>query len=128
MSIVNLENLSHDELKKRLVSQINLDDWADECAKCGYPKLLHKELHRASACQQEQEVPNILIKNWAEYRKRVKPLLRELKEAKRKDAEQGVLLEGLTKLIDSNKESMTTLVTFLKDSFKKESPTVVGVT
>ena len=68
-----------------------------------------------------------MIKNWAEYRKRVKPLLKELKEANSKDAEQGVLLEGLTKLIDSNKESMTTLVTFLKDSFKKENPTVVGV-
>ena len=63
MSIVNPENLSHDELKKRLVSQINLDDWADECAKCGYLKLLHKELHRASACTKEQEAPNILIKN-----------------------------------------------------------------
>ena len=89
---------------------------------------MHKELHRASACQQEQEAPNILIKNWAEYRKRIKPILSELKEAKCKDVEQGVLLEGLTKLIDSNKESMTTLVTSLKDSFKKETPTDAGVT
>ena len=82
MSIVNLENLSHDKLKKRLVSQINLNDWADECAKCGYPKLLHKELHRASACTQEQEVPNILIKNWAEYRKRIKPFLKRVERSK----------------------------------------------
>ena len=82
MFIVNLKNLLNDNLKKRLVSQINLDDWADDCAKCGYPRLLHKELHRASACTQEQEVPNILNKNWAEYRKRIKPLLRELKEEK----------------------------------------------
>ena len=89
MSIVILENLSYDKLKKRLVSQINLDDWADECVKCGYPKLLHKELHNACACTKEQEVSNILIKNWAEYRKRIKPLLKELKEAKRKDIEQG---------------------------------------
>ena len=59
---------------------------------------------------------------------RIKPLLKELKEAKRKDVEQGVLLEGLTKLIDSNKESMTTLVTSLNDSFKKEIPTAAGFT
>ena len=103
MSIVNLKNFFYDELKKRLVSQINLDDWADECTKCGYPRLLHTELHRASAYTQEQEVPNILNKNWAEYRKRIKILLRELNEAKHKDVEQGVLLEGLTKLIDSKK-------------------------
>ena len=57
MSIVNLENLSYDELKKRLVSQINLDDWADKCAKCGYPKILHKELHRASACNKNKKIP-----------------------------------------------------------------------
>ena len=34
----------------------------------------------------------------------------------------------MTKLIDSNKESMTTLVTSLKDSFKRETPTAAGVT
>ena len=89
---------------------------------------MHKELHRASACTQEQEVPNILIKNWAEYRKRIKPLLREFNKAKRKNVEQGVLLEGLTKLIDSNKESMPTLVTCHKDSFEKETPTATNET
>ena len=45
MSIVNLENLLNDELKKRLASQINIEDWPDECSKCGYPRVLHKELH-----------------------------------------------------------------------------------
>ena len=90
-----------------MTGQMSMQMWLSEA--------LHKELHRPSACQQEQEVPNILIKNWAEYRKIIKPRVRELKEAKRKDVEQGVLLEGLTNLIDSNKESMTTLVTSLKD-------------
>ena len=62
-----------------------------------------------------------MIKNWAEYRKRIKPVLKELKEAMLKEVEQGVLLEGLTKLIDSNKESMTTLVTSLKVPTRSKS-------
>ena len=80
MSVVNLENISNDELKKRLASQVNLDDWGDECSKCGYPRVLHKELHREAACTKEQELPNILKENWKEYRKRVKPILKSLKE------------------------------------------------
>ena len=51
-----------------------------------------------------------------------------MKEAKHKDYKQGFLLEGLEKLINSNKENMMTLVTFLKDSFKKETPAVAAVT
>ena len=77
MSIVNLENLSNDELKKRLVSQINIKD---EFSKCGYPRVLHKELHQEAACTKEQELPNILKENWKEYRKRVKPILKNLRD------------------------------------------------
>ena len=51
-----------------------------------------------------------------------------LKEEFKKDLEQGVLSEGLTKLINSNTENMnkqtenmTSLVTSIKDSFKKET-------
>ena len=65
-------------------------------------------------------MPNILRENWKEYRKRVKPILQKLKEEFRKEVEQGILLDGLTKLINSNTENMTTLVTLFKDSFKKD--------
>ena len=106
---MNLNDLTNKELKKRLASQINL---------------LHNDLHRAYAGNQDQEVP----KNWTGYKKRIKPLFRDLKEAKHKDYKQGFLLEGLEKLINSNKENMMTLVTFLKDSFKKETPAVAAVT
>ena len=80
MSVVNLENISNDELKKKLASLTNLEDWADDCSKCGYPRVLNKELHRESSCIKEQELPNILKENWKEYRKRVKPILKNLKE------------------------------------------------
>ena len=45
--------------------------------------------------------------------------MQKLKEEFRKEVEQGILLDGLTKLINSNTENMTTLVTLYKDSFKK---------
>ena len=58
--------------------------------------------------------------------------MKNLKEEFRKSIEEGVLLDGLTKLINSNTknmtkqlnsdtENMTSLVTSLKDSFKKET-------
>ena len=64
-NIVTLDNLSNDDLKKRLASQIALEDWTDECSKCGYPKLLHKDgvLHRDATCTWGQKVPNILREN-----------------------------------------------------------------
>ena len=60
--IVPLDNLTNDDLKKRLASQITLEDWTDECSKCGYPKLLHKDgvLRRDATFTWEMEVPNIL--------------------------------------------------------------------
>ena len=104
---------------------------------CGYSKVLHKELHRKAACTQEQELPNILNKNWTEYKKRVKPIIKTLKETFCKEQEQGVLLDGLERLITriscqnvSNMytENMMTLVTSLKDFFKKdESSTAAPV-
>ena len=100
----------NDELKKILASQVDIEDWTDECGKCGYPRLLYKELHQEAACTKEQELPNILKENWKEYRKRVKPILKILKEEFKKDIEQGILLDGLTKLINSNIDNMTKLI------------------
>ena len=70
MSVVNLQNIWNDELKKRLASLTSLEDWVDECSKCGYPRVLYKELYQEAACTKEQELPNILKETWKEYRKR----------------------------------------------------------
>ena len=110
--IVTLDNLMNDDLKKRLASQIALEDWTDECSKCGYPKLLHKDgvlHHHHATCTRGQEVPNILRENWKEFHKRVKPILKMMKEETKKEIEQGVLLQGLEKLIASNTESIKSL-------------------
>ena len=99
MTFVNLENMKNDKLKNRLAFLINLEDWANECGKYRYPKLLHKELLREAVFTREQELPNILQENWKEYKKRVKPILKNQKEVFCKEAEQGVLLDGLERLI-----------------------------
>ena len=78
----------------------------------------------------EQELPNILQENWKEYKKRVKHILKNLREVFCKEAEQGVLLDGIERLImkisgqnveNMNKytENMTTLVSSLKESIVK---------
>ena len=109
--IVFLDNPTNDNLKKSLASQIALEDWTDECSKCGYPRLLHKDyvLHCDAACTRGQEVPNILRENWKEFHKRVKPILKMMKEETKKEMEQGVLLQGLRELIDSNTENIKSL-------------------
>ena len=85
MSAVQLKNLSNEDLRKHLTEQINIEDWTDKCSKCGYPKLIHKELHRDATCTRDQEVPNVLNKNWEEYTRRIKPILKALKEDFKKD-------------------------------------------
>jgi len=51
---MKMENMDNEDLRKRLISLINIDDWTDECMKCGYPKTLHKELHRSVACSEDK--------------------------------------------------------------------------
>ena len=109
--VTPIDTLSNDNLKQRLASQIALEDWTDECSKCGYPKLLHKDhvLHRDTTCTRGTEVPNILKENWKAYTQRVKPILRMIRKEAMKEKEQGVFLQGLEKLIASNTENIKPL-------------------
>ena len=79
----------------------------DECSKCGYSRLLHKDyvLHRDETYTWGMEVPNI----WKAYTQRVKPILKMMKEEMKKEMEQGVLLQGLERLIASNTENIKSL-------------------
>ena len=122
-NIVTLDNLSNDNLKKRLASQIALEDWTDKCIKCRYPKLLYKNhvLHRDATCTQGMEVPNILRENWKAYSQRVKPILKIMKEDQRKEMEQGVLLQGLKELVTTITEGNKALLNVKK---RKHSPSV----
>ena len=93
MSVVNLESLSNDNLKKLVGSLVSLEDWSDECGTCGRPSLLHKD---GPCTRREREPPDVINKIWSELRRRIKPILATLKEDFRKEAEQSVLLDGIT--------------------------------
>ena len=66
MSLVELDYLDNEDLRRRLVSLISIDDWPDKCLKCGYPKVLHKELHRSTSCTIERALDEELYKIWSE--------------------------------------------------------------
>ena len=92
MSVIDLESLSNDDLRKRVASLVSLEDWADECGICGRPSLLHRD---GPCTRKEREPPDVVIRIWSEFKKRVKPILATLKTDFRREAEQGVLLDGL---------------------------------
>ena len=119
-NIVPLDNLSNDNLKKRLASQSALEDWMDECSKCGYPRLLHKGyvLHRDATCTWGMEVPNILRENWKAYTQRVEPILKIMQEESKKEIEQGAFLKGLEKLVASNSEMIASNAENMKSFFQ----------
>lgn len=108
-NLIELKNLTKDNLKKHLASQVALEDWTDECGKCGYLKLLQKDyvLHHDTACAQEREVLNILRENWREYNTRMKSILKPMKADFKKELKQGVLLQGLRDVINSKTESIS---------------------
>ena len=119
-NIVQLENLSNENLRKWLASQIALVDWMDECSKCGYPRLLHKDyvLHRDATCTRGMEVSNILRESWKAYIQRVKPILKIMQEESKKEIEQGAFLKGLEKLVASNSEMIASNDENMKSFFQ----------
>ena len=92
MSVINLDTLSNDNLKKLIGSLTSLDNVYDECGACGHPTLLHKD---GLCMRTERESPDTVNNIWSELRKRMKPILAKLKDIYSKEAEQNVLLDGL---------------------------------
>merc|ERR1711873_248982 len=116
MSLLDFKLMLNEDLTKRLTEHMNVEDWTDSCNKCEYPKLIHKNLHRDATCTEKQETPEALIKYWDEYKKRIKPVLKTLKEEIKKDLQEGILLKSLkdlteanTKAIDTNKSKLLTM-------------------
>ena len=89
ISVKDLDTMSNDVLKRNVASLIYLEDWADECGACGHPSLLHKD---GPCTRTEREPPDIVMKIWSEFKRRVRPILVTLKADYRKEAEQSVFL------------------------------------
>ena len=75
-SVVDLDTMSNDDLRKRIASFISLEDWADECGIWGRPSLLHRD---GPCTRQEHEPPEVVMRIWSDFKKRVEPILATLK-------------------------------------------------
>ena len=69
----------------------------------------------------EPESLDVLSKHCNEFTKRIKPILRILKEDYWKEAQEGILLKGLKELLDSNTKNMDSNMAKLVKSLKKDT-------
>ena len=84
-------------------------------------KLIQKNVYRDATGTREPQALDVLSKHWEEYTKRIKPILRILKEEYKKDVQEGILLKGLRDLIDSNTKNMDANMTKLMNNLRKET-------
>ena len=115
-SIIELEKLSDDNLKKKVLGLISVEDWNDDCSQCGRPSLLHKP---GPCTQSEKEDDAVILKIWKDLRSRMKNIILAMKAEINKDKEDNILLEGLKRLAEEQSLTMTKLVDSLKTKESK---------
>ena len=77
-------------------------------------------MHRDATSTGEKEKQDVLNKNWEGYTKRIRPILKVIKEDYKKEIQEGILLKGLKDLIESNTKTMTSLNTTNMTTFMNE--------
>ena len=82
MSIYNIAKLSNKDLKKLASEYISLDYVYDKCEECGRPVILHQE----DECTRDvDESLQVIAKNWIDFKKRLKPILKDIKEERERE-------------------------------------------
>ena len=94
MSVIDLDSFSNDDLKKKLASLFNLDNWTDKCGQCGRPSLLHRD---DPCTRKEKEQPETVKKIWIDFGRWTKLILTVLKSESKKETEDSKLLEDSRK-------------------------------
>ena len=75
---------------------VSLDNVYDEGEECGRPTLLHKE----DECKRDVDKGlEVVTWNWRDLRRRLKPILKEIKEERMKESEQNVYLDGIERIV-----------------------------
>ena len=101
-TIYDIVQLSHKDLKKLVIEYVSLEDIYDECDKCGRPIISHQEPD-AEYTREVYEGPDVINKNWSLLKKRLKPILKEIKEEMLKEKEQNVYLDGIERIVNTLK-------------------------
>ena len=83
LTIRNIVQLSNKDLKKLVSEYISLEDIYDECDKCGRPINLHQEPD-AECTRDVDEGRDVIKENWSLLKKRLKKILKEIKEERSK--------------------------------------------
>ena len=98
MFIYNIAKLFNKDLKKLASEYISLDDVYDECEECGRPVILHQQ----EECTRDvEEGLEVIAKNWRDLKKRLKPILKEIKLEREKEREQNVYLDGIERIVNT---------------------------
>ena len=101
-TIYNIVQLSNKDLKKLVSEYILLEDIYEQCDKCGRPILLHQQPDEE--CTREvDEGPDVINKNWSLLKKRLKPILKEIKEERAEEKKQSVYLDGIERIVNTLK-------------------------
>ena len=96
MLIYNIAKLSNNDLKKLASEYISIDYVYDECEECGRPVILHMT---EECTRNVDEGLEVIAKNWQDLKKRLKPILKEIKEERAKEKEQNVYLDGIKQIV-----------------------------
>ena len=79
-----------------------MEDIYDQCDKCRRPIILHQE--PGEECTREvDEGPDVINKNWSILKKRLKPILKEIKEERAEEKKQSVYLDGIERIVNTLK-------------------------
>ena len=98
MLIYNIATLSNKEFKRLVSEYISLKDIYDECDQCGRPVLLHQD--PGEECTRDSdEGLEVIAKNWLDLKKRLKPILKEIKSERHKEKEQNIYLDGIKQVV-----------------------------
>ena len=103
--------MSNDTFKNLVKEFIYLDDVYNECNECGRPTLLHRE---AECTRDVEEGLEVIAKNWRDLRRRLKPILKEIQEERKKENEQNIYLDGIKRIIKQIQIQMKTPSTEVK--------------
>ncbi len=96
MSVVNMDTLSQDDLKKRVMALVSIKDWDHECGQCSRPSLLHKG---GPCTRSEKESEKVQNEIWREFRRRTKAVVAMVESESEKEASENRLLDGLKKVL-----------------------------
>ena len=95
MSIYNITKLSNKDLIKLTSEYISLDNVNDKCDECGRPVILHQQ----EECTRDvEEGLEVIAKNWRDLKRRLKPILKEIKNEREKERNRMSIWMALNKL------------------------------